>query len=78
MTSPFERAVIATATDEPGRYLGEIDASWSLRPLPQGGIVSALAARTMAVELGRAEQRLRTLHTTFVAPVAEGPVLVDV
>jgi len=32
----------------------------------------------MARELGHAEQRLRTLHTTFVAQVADGPVTIEV
>jgi acyl-CoA thioesterase len=62
----------------PGRLLGQIDESWSLRPVPQGGIVSALAARTMSTELGNVDQPLRLLHTTFVAPVSHGPVEVEV
>ena len=62
----------------PGRYQAEIDAIWNLRPLPQGGIVTALALRAMAAELDDPAQRLRTLHTTFAAQVADGPVDVDV
>ena len=62
----------------PGRYAGTIDGAWNLRPLPQGGVVTALAARAMAVELGEGAPPLRMVHTTFVAPVAEGPVDVDV
>jgi len=50
---------------EPGRYAAEIAASWNLRPLPQGGIVTALALRAMAAQLGEPAHRLRTLHTTF-------------
>jgi acyl-CoA thioesterase len=46
--------------------------------MPQGGIVAALAVRAMAAELGDAKQCLRTLHTTFVAPVAHGPVEIRV
>jgi acyl-CoA thioesterase len=75
--SPFlnETAVRANG---PGRYSAEIDEAWNLRPLPQGGIVTALALRAMAAELDDPGQRLRTLHTSFVAQVAHGPVDVDV
>lgn len=61
-----------------GRYAGEIDEVWNLRPMPQGGIVSAVALRAMAAELGDDAQSLRVLHTTFAAQVAHGPVDVDV
>jgi acyl-CoA thioesterase len=61
-----------------GRYDGEVAEAWCLRPLPQGGIVTALALRAMAAELDDPDQRLRTLHTTFAAQVAAGPVEVDV
>lgn len=61
----------------PGRYQGEIDEVWNLRPLPQGGIVTAIALRAMAAELDDPAQRLRSLHTTFAAQVAHGPVDVD-
>jgi acyl-CoA thioesterase len=63
---------------EPGRYDARIGESWNLRPLPQGGVVTALALRAMAQELGEPTQRLRTLHTSFVAQVASGPVEIDV
>jgi acyl-CoA thioesterase len=62
----------------PGRYAGTIDETWNLRPLPQGGIVTALAIRAMAHALDDPAQRLRTLHTTFAAQVAHGPVTIDV
>ncbi|HYD47275.1 MAG TPA: thioesterase family protein [Terriglobales bacterium] len=62
----------------PSRYRAEIDASWNLRPLPQGGVVTAIALRAMAETLGDPKQRLRTLHTTFVAQVAHGPVEIEV
>lgn len=63
---------------EPGRYDAVIDEAWNLRPLPQGGVVTALALRAMADELGEPAQRLRTLHTSFVAQVASGPVEIEV
>jgi acyl-CoA thioesterase len=62
----------------PGRYSAAIDDNWNLRPLPQGGIVTALALRAMQHELDDPTQRLRTLHTTFVSQVAHGPVHIDV
>jgi acyl-CoA thioesterase len=75
--NPFldESAVTAVA---PGRYEATVHEVWNLRPLPQGGLVTALALRAMADALGDPQQRLRTLHTTFVAQVAHGPVAIDV
>lgn len=61
-----------------GRYGGHIDPVWVLRPLPQGGVVTAIALRAAEAELGDPTQTLRTLHTTFAAQVAQGPVEVDV
>lgn len=62
----------------PGVYRADLPERWNLRPLPQGGVVSAIALRAMADELGDSEQTLRTLHTTFVAQVAHGPLDVSV
>jgi acyl-CoA thioesterase len=77
--NPFQDVTtVSPSGDVPGCYLGEIDESWCLRPMPQGGVVTAAAVRAMAAELGHAEQRLRTLHTTYVAPVAHGPVEIQV
>jgi len=78
MPTPFARVTRLTPSTGPGRFVGEIDESWSLRPLPQGGVVSALAVRAMATELADDDQPLRTLHTTFVAPVAHGAVDIEV
>lgn len=75
--TPFASAM-ALVPDGDGRWLGEIDERWNLRPLPQGGIVTAVALRAMADALDDDAQELRTLHTTFVAQVAHGPVEVDV
>lgn len=77
MGNPF---IDGTAVDGhgDGRYTGTIDPVWNLRPLPQGGIVTATALRAMVAELDNPEERLRTLHTTFVAQVADGPVAIDV
>ncbi len=61
-----------------GRFRGHIGPAWTLRPLPQGGVVTALALRAMAEVLGDPGQRLRTLHTAFVAQVAHGEVTIAV
>lgn len=63
---------------EPGRYEASVAEVWNLRPLPQGGVITAIALRAMAEELGDASQRLRTLHTAFVGQVADGPVRIEV
>lgn len=77
MGNPFATDTAVTAVG-PNRYEGTIRDAWNLRPLPQGGIVTALALRAMGDVLDHPEQRLRTLHTTFVAQVASGPVTIDV
>ena len=61
-----------------GRYEADLSEVWNLRPLPQGGIITALAVRAMSEELADADQRLRILHTTFVAQVAHGMVDIGV
>ena len=75
MGSPF--AVATTSVRSPsgdGRYEAVIDESWTLMPYPQGGVVTAAAVRAMEAELGDDGQSLRSLHTTFVAPVSHGAV----
>jgi acyl-CoA thioesterase len=61
-----------------GRYLATVAEVWNLRPLPQGGVITAIALRAMEDELGDPAQQLRAVHTTFVAQVAHGPVSVEV
>ena len=77
MSDSFSTVTIVTPAG-PGRYEGSIHESWDLRPLPQGGIVTAIALRAMAHALSDTAQKLRSLHTTFVAQVAHGPVSVEV
>jgi len=77
MGNPFADDTKVVAL-KPNRYEASIREAWNLRPLPQGGIVTALALRAMTDSLDHAEQRLRTLHTTFVAQVAAGPVTIEV
>jgi len=61
-----------------GRYRAFLDDSWNLRPLPQGGIVSAIALRAMSDALDTPLQTLRTLHTLFVGQVSDGDLEIDV
>lgn len=61
-----------------GRFTATIGPAWNLRPVPQGGLVTALALRAMAEALGDPAQRLRTLHTTFLTQVTAGAVRIDV
>lgn len=75
--NPFAEETAVTRIDD-GRYRAEIAEAWNLRPLPQGGIVTAIAVRAMEDALAHPEQRLRTLHTAFVAQVAHGPVDITV
>jgi acyl-CoA thioesterase len=77
MGNPFAEDTKVVAV-EPNRYEANIREAWNLRPLPQGGFVTALALRAMADALGDPAQRLRTLHTAFVTQVAQGPVTIDV
>jgi acyl-CoA thioesterase len=74
----LDTTTVSASAVKAGRYEGGVDESWSLRPMPQGGILTAVATRAMATELADAGQRLRTLHTTFLAPVGPGPVEIDV
>ena len=75
--TPFASATTVERVDA-GRYRTVLDESWNLRPLPQGGIITAIALRAMEAELGNAAQTLRTLHTTFVGQVAHGALEITV
>ncbi|MBV8462045.1 MAG: thioesterase family protein [Acidimicrobiales bacterium] len=77
MTAPFSSSTDAVPLGD-GRYRARIDPAWNLRPIPQGGIVTAIALRAMADELAQPEQRLRSLHTMFCAQVSDGEVEVEV
>lgn len=77
--SQFERDTAVEADpDVPGRYHVELSDQWNAPILPQGGVVTSLALRAMAAELGRPEQRLRSVTTAFAAQVPAGPVEIDV
>ena len=77
MTTPFAELTTVESQGN-GSYGAHIDDAWNLRPLPQGGVVTALALRAMERELADPTQTIRTLHTSFVAQVAHGPVDIEV
>ena len=76
--TPLERALVVEPRGEVGSYRGVIDEEWVLAFAPQGGVVAALAARTMAAELAHPEQTLRSLSAVFAGVVHAGPVDIDV
>ena len=89
MPTPFDELIDVTRVDDPESpsgdsglatsvWTGTIDESWVLRPMPQGGVTTAMALAAMAGALDQPEQRLRTMHTMFAAQVPHGPVTVDV
>lgn len=78
MGVPFDELTAVTRTDTAGRWRASIDESWVLRPLPQGGVTTAIALAAMSAELADDEQHLRTMHTMFASQVPHGPVEVDV
>jgi acyl-CoA thioesterase len=69
---------MALSPDGDGRYTVDVDARWNCPVVPHGGMMAAIAARAMQLELGAADQRLRTLTTVFAAQVPAGRVEVDV
>jgi acyl-CoA thioesterase len=78
-TSRFHRQLaLETVPECPGRYRVEVSDAWNCPIVPHGGVMAALAARAMQLELGTPEHRLRTMTTVFVGQVVPGPVEVDV
>ena len=77
MGSPFSEATQVHRVGD-GRYRAAVDERWNLRPLPQGGVLTAVAVRAMEAELAHDEQQPRTLHTTFAAQVTHGELEIDV
>jgi acyl-CoA thioesterase len=75
--TPFATATTVRRVAD-GGYHAFVDESWNLRPLPQGGVIAAVALRAMADALEDPAQRLRTMHTVFVGQVADGDLEVDV
>jgi acyl-CoA thioesterase len=75
--TPFASATEVVRTGD-GNYRSVLDDSWNLRPLPQGGIVTATALRAMDDALADHSQRLRTMHTLFIGQVAHGDLEIAV
>jgi acyl-CoA thioesterase len=92
--STFAAQTTLTADDEvAGRYRVDVSHDWDCPTVPQGGVMSAIAARAMELELARpgsngngsgagagsaGGQTLRSLTTVYAAPVPAGPVTIDV
>jgi acyl-CoA thioesterase len=77
--TPFaKQTALAPDASAAGRYRVDVDARWSCPVLPQGGMMAAIAAKAMALELGHPDQRLRSLTTVFAGQVRAGPVTADV
>lgn len=90
VTSTFAQQTTLTADPEvAGRWHVDVSPDWNCPTVPQGGVMSALAARAMELELARESvaashsngtrsQTLRSLTTVYAAAVPAGPVTVDV
>lgn len=75
----FSRHTVVVADGgRTGRWRAELPPIWGAPTFPQGGIVSAVAVRAMTAALATPEQRLRSVSTVFAAPVAAGPLEIDV
>jgi len=76
---PFLRQTTLFADPrQAGRYEVELSPEWNAPFTPQGGLMTAIAARAMETHLGRPEQQLRTITAMFVSQISPGPVFVDV
>jgi acyl-CoA thioesterase len=77
--SPFAKQMsLVRDPTAAGRYLVDVDPRWNCPIVPQGGVMAAIAAGAMALELEHPDQRLRSLTTVFAGQVPAGPVTVDV
>jgi len=80
VSTRFGRQLASVAGDDtrPGRYRTVISREWNCPLVPHGGLVTAVAARAMGLELGHPGQRLRSITVVFAGPVQPGDVDVDV
>jgi len=69
---PFFETTSVRPTDSVGSYQATIDESWNLRPLPQGGIVTAIALRAMSDALDDPDARFWLALALRVTPGDEG------
>jgi len=80
---PWRSTGVRSDTGRPGRWLADIDEMWVASTVPLGGVSAAIAARAMDAELRThhqscSDQRLRSIHCVFAAPVPAGAVEADV
>jgi acyl-CoA thioesterase len=76
--TPFGQQTSVEPHSGGGRYRAVVSDEWNAPVLPHGGIVTALALRAMAAEIGSSDQTLRSVTTVFAAQVPPGPVDIDV
>jgi acyl-CoA thioesterase len=74
----FQQETAVEAGPEPGRFRGELHDEWCTFAVPQGGVVTAVAARAALAAVDVAGLELRSITTVFAAPVPSGPIEVDV
>src|ERR1700733_7297514 len=79
VTTAFaQQTAVEAHPERAGSYRAVLTDQWSAPVLPHGGVVTALALRAMAAELGAPDQSLRSVTTAFAAQVPPGPVDIDV
>jgi acyl-CoA thioesterase len=72
----FADDIVVTGDD--GHYVAELDESWNLAPLPQGGVITSLSLRAAMRELAEPSQELRSCTTVFAGQVASGALEIEV
>jgi acyl-CoA thioesterase len=72
----FADDIVVTGDD--GLYVAELDESWNLAPLPQGGVITSLSLRAAMRELAESSQELRSCTTVFAGQVASGALEIEV
>jgi acyl-CoA thioesterase len=78
-TSTFAQQLdTVRATGSPGAYRAELSDIWNCPVVPHGGLVTATVLRAVELELGRPEQKLRSVTNMFASQVHPGPVDIDV
>lgn len=60
-----------------GAYAADLSHDWDLLPLPQGGVVAAIALRASGLEVDQEAQSLRSCTTVFAGQVRAGPLEVE-
>jgi acyl-CoA thioesterase len=61
-----------------GRYEAELDNSWDVVVLPQGGVLASFGLRAASLEIDDPTQPLRTCTTVFAGQVGAGELDIDV